>query len=120
MVRVGMQVSSRYWEITINTCHHPLWAFFILMNIQQFPFYASSTFRAWNKGMQLIEMLICTSAGHHFSTYTAALQVALAMQRMQIKVGCWHIPLTVGTEDKRGSVDVLGSHGPCFTYSPFR
>lgn len=47
-----------------------------------------------NKGMQLIEMLICTSAGHHFSTYSAALQVALAMQRMQIKVGCWHIPLT--------------------------
>jgi hypothetical protein len=28
--------------------------------------------------------------------------------------------IPVGTEDKRGSVDVLGSHGPCFTYSPFR
>ncbi len=25
--------------------------------------------------------------------------------------------IPVGTEDKRGSVDVLGSHGPCFTYS---
>jgi hypothetical protein len=73
--RVGMQVSSRYWEITINTCHHPLWAFLILMNIQQFPFYASSTFRAWN--LDISEQL---TRQHHTLTHTWVSHVSIFVQ----------------------------------------